>query len=73
VNNARVAGQETLKGRIAPGYLADLAVLDRDPFQLPPEALKDVAVRLTLVDGRVVYRAGSEGAATEDQAPGAVP
>ena len=73
VNNARVAGQETLKGRIAPGYLADLAVLDRDPFEVPPEALKDVAVLLTLVDGRVVYRAGSGDAVTEDEAPGAVP
>ena len=69
VNNARVAGQEELKGRIAPGYLADMAVLDRDLFEVPPEALKDVAVLMTVVDGRVVYRAGSGDAPAGDPGP----
>jgi predicted amidohydrolase YtcJ len=40
---------------IAPGYLADLAVLDRDPFEIPPSELKDVRVLLTVVGGRVVF------------------
>jgi predicted amidohydrolase YtcJ len=66
VNNARVAGQETLKGRIAPGMLADLAVLDRDLFEIPPRELKDVRVLWTVVGGRVVYRrdAGAGDATT---------
>jgi predicted amidohydrolase YtcJ len=55
VNNARVAGEEGYKGVIAPGYLADLAVLDRDPFEIPPSELKDVRVLLTVVGGRVVF------------------
>lgn len=57
VNNAWVAGEESSKGRLAPGYLADLAVVDRDPFSVAPAALKDLRVILTLVGGRVVYDA----------------
>ncbi len=63
LNNARVAGQEDLKGRIAPGLLADLAVLDEDPFEIPREALKDVEVLWTVVDGEVVYRRGAAAVA----------
>jgi hypothetical protein len=55
VNTAWAAGEEDRKGRIATGLLADLVVLDADPFTVPPSALKDVAVRFTIVDGRVVY------------------
>ncbi len=55
VNNAWVAGEEAYKGKIAPGFLADLAVLDANPFEVAPEALKDVGVVLTVVGGRVVF------------------
>ncbi|MGQ0639554.1 MAG: amidohydrolase [Gemmatimonadaceae bacterium] len=55
VNNAWVAGEENVKGRLAPGYLADLAVVDRDPFSVPPSALKDLRVVLTMVGGRIVH------------------
>jgi predicted amidohydrolase YtcJ len=56
VNNAWVAGEEDRKGRIAEGFLADLAVLEADPFDVAPTDLKDVAVDLTIVGGRIVYR-----------------
>ncbi|HSG50053.1 MAG TPA: amidohydrolase family protein, partial [Longimicrobiales bacterium] len=59
VNNAWVAGEEDRKGRILPGYLADLVVLDRDVFSVDPADLKDVAVRYTVVGGRVVFPTGS--------------
>ncbi|MBT8403633.1 MAG: amidohydrolase [Gemmatimonadetes bacterium] len=59
VNNAWVAGEEDRKGRIAEGFLADIAVLEADPFEVAPEELKDVRVDLTIVDGRVVYRRGA--------------
>ncbi len=55
VNNAWVAGEEKVKGQLAPGYLADLAVVDRDPFSVAPAALKDLQIVLTMVGGRVVY------------------
>jgi predicted amidohydrolase YtcJ len=55
VNNAWAEGQEDVKGRLAPGYLADLVVLDRNPLEVPPEELQHVGVDLTMVDGRVVF------------------
>jgi predicted amidohydrolase YtcJ len=55
VNNAYAAGEELVKGRIAPGYLADLVVLDADPLRVAPARLKDVKVVLTVVGGRTVY------------------
>ena len=55
VNNAYVAGEEDYKGKIQPGFLADIAVLDRDPFEVDPLELKDIRVVLTIVDGRVTF------------------
>lgn len=57
VNNAWVAGEEKSKGQLTPGYLADISVVDRDPFEVAPSALKDLRVVLTIVGGRVVYEA----------------
>jgi predicted amidohydrolase YtcJ len=55
VNNAWVAGEEAYKGKLMPGFLADIAVLEEDPFAVDPLALKDIRVMLTIVDGRVVF------------------
>jgi predicted amidohydrolase YtcJ len=56
VNNAWAAGEEAIKGRLAPGLLADLVVLERDPFGSDPAMLKDARVFLTIVGGRVVHQ-----------------
>ncbi|MFF8726716.1 amidohydrolase [Streptomyces sp. NPDC015171] len=45
-------------GRVAAGALADLVVLDRDPFDGPPEAIAEARVALTYVGGERVYAAG---------------
>jgi len=52
----------TYKGRLAPGYVADFIVLDRDLTSVPaPEILKTRVLR-TVVDGRAVYQApGTKG------------
>ena len=44
-------------GAIAPGYLADLVVLDRDPFTGPPGEIASTAVALTYVEGQQVFAA----------------
>ena len=44
-------------GRIAAGALADLVVLDRDPFAAPPEEIGETRVALTYVGGTGVYAA----------------
>jgi predicted amidohydrolase YtcJ len=55
VNNAFAAGEEALKGRLAPGLLADLVVMDRDLLAATPDQLRDAEVLLTVVGGRVVF------------------
>jgi predicted amidohydrolase YtcJ len=46
---------ERRRGRLAPGYKADLVLLDQDLTQIPPEAIERATVRVTVVGGRVVY------------------
>lgn len=48
--------EETDKGSLETGKLADLAVLDRDYFTIPPEEIKDVNVDITVVGGHVKYQ-----------------
>ena len=57
VGGAYVTLAERDRGRLAPGYAADLAVLEQDPLTAPPEALAGQTARLTMVAGEVVHRA----------------
>ncbi|WP_083854408.1 amidohydrolase, partial [Teichococcus cervicalis] len=52
------SNEEGQKGSIMVGQLADLAVLDRDYFNVPGEEIQDITAVLTLVGGRVVHGAG---------------
>jgi predicted amidohydrolase YtcJ len=47
--------QETQKGTIAPGMLADLAILSQDIFAVPVDALPATVSLLTVVGGRIVH------------------
>jgi len=47
--------EEKLKGMLAPGMLADVAVLTCDPFRIPPARLHTCQVALTIFDGRIVH------------------
>lgn len=57
VNNAFAGFQDGQLGRIAPGYVADLTVLDADLLTLDPEKIRDVKVLRTIVGGRERYMA----------------
>ena len=58
VGSSWFSGEEGKKGSIAPGQLADLAVLSADYFSVPEEQIKGLESVLTVVGGRVVYGAG---------------
>jgi predicted amidohydrolase YtcJ len=52
VNPAWLTGDERRRGKLVPGYLADLVVLDRDPLAIPLAELPSVEVVATMVGGR---------------------
>lgn len=53
---AYLNGRENEVGTIRPGMLADLVVLDRNPFTEPAHEIADAQVESTWIDGRCVYR-----------------
>jgi predicted amidohydrolase YtcJ len=55
VNAAWLAGEERRRGRLLPGFAADLVVLDRDPLSAPPDELAGIQVVATMVAGRWVH------------------
>jgi predicted amidohydrolase YtcJ len=46
---------ESRKGVLSKGRLADFVMLDRNIFDIPPEEIRDVRVHLTVVGGRQVF------------------
>jgi predicted amidohydrolase YtcJ len=52
VTPAWLAYDEHRRGKLIPGFFADLVVLDRDPVTIPPEELPEVQVVATMVGGR---------------------
>ena len=61
VEPAWLARAEGRRGTLAPGKLADLVILDRDPVACPAEELGEVSVLATMVGGRVSYVSESAG------------
>ena len=54
--NAAYSGfEETMKGSLAPGKLADITVLSRDILTIPEEEIPGAEVRYTIVGGRIMY------------------
>ena len=47
---------EDKKGRIKPGQLADMVVLDKDIFTCDPMEIRNILPLMTIIDGNIVYR-----------------
>ena len=52
---AEASFEETIKGTITPGKLADLVVLKGDPTQLPPDKIRVLNVEMTILGGELVW------------------
>ena len=53
--NAYGVFAEDRRGKLAPGYLADIVLIDRDLTRIPTEEIEQAAIKATVVGGRVVY------------------
>jgi predicted amidohydrolase YtcJ len=69
--SAWVSGDEGRKGRIAPGFLADLAVPSADYFAVPDDAIAGLESVLTVAGGRVVWAAAEFAALAPPPLPSA--
>jgi hypothetical protein len=50
--------EETSKGSLEIGKLADLVILDRNPLTINPMEIKDIKVLETIKEGKTIFRAG---------------
>jgi predicted amidohydrolase YtcJ len=57
LGSAWFSGEEEQKGRIAPGQLADFAILSADYMTVPEEQIRRIESVLTVTGGDVVYSA----------------
>jgi predicted amidohydrolase YtcJ len=67
-DNAWFSREDGRKGRIAPGMLADFALLSEDYFRVEEDRIADLESVLTVVGGRIVH-AGAEHAALAPALP----
>jgi len=58
INNTYASFEESLKGSIEPGKLADMTVISDDFLTCPIDQIKNIQSDLTLVGGKIVYSSG---------------
>jgi len=56
INGAYAEFSENLKGSVEKGKLADLVVLSRNIFKIPPEEIKKTEVKMTILNGKVIHK-----------------
>ncbi|MCG2715510.1 MAG: amidohydrolase [Candidatus Marinimicrobia bacterium] len=56
ISPAYASFEESMKGSIAPGKLADLVIIDEDITKINPETIKDARIMMTIVGGKIEYQ-----------------
>ena len=65
INNAFLTFEETQKGSIEPGKLADVVVLPEDILTCPDKQIEQMHVSMTIVGGKIVYDAARKSLRSE--------
>jgi predicted amidohydrolase YtcJ len=54
-NSARQEGLADIIGRIDVGMIADLIVIDKNPYEISPFEIHKINVNKTIIEGEIVY------------------
>jgi predicted amidohydrolase YtcJ len=73
VGSAYAEFMDDRKGRLAPGYLADLVVLSRNIFDVPPREMLGTRPVLTVAGGRIVFSESPDWAGEREAAAASAP
>jgi predicted amidohydrolase YtcJ len=55
IDAAYASFEESIKGSVEEGKLADITVISRDPLQVPPSEINNIEIELTIIGGKTVY------------------
>jgi predicted amidohydrolase YtcJ len=59
--SAYAASEEDQKGSLEPNKLADLVVVDANPYDLEPSDIARISTVTTIIGGEIAYQRGAEG------------
>ena len=57
MHGAFASFEETIKGSLTPGKLADVVILEKDPNDVDPDAIGDIRVLRTILGGKTTFEA----------------
>jgi predicted amidohydrolase YtcJ len=57
MHGAFASFEESIKGSLTPGKLADLVILENDPHDVDPDSIADIKVLRTILGGRTTFEA----------------
>lgn len=57
MHGAYASFEETIKGSLTPGKLADIVILEEDPHKVDPDSIVDIRVLRTILGGRSTFEA----------------
>jgi predicted amidohydrolase YtcJ len=60
INNAYASFEESIKGSIEPGKLADMAILTDDILTCPVDQIKKIQSEMTIVGGKIVFSSATD-------------
>ena len=52
---AYCSGEETIKGSVEEGKLADITVFSSDPRIVPTSEISDINVEMVILDGKMIF------------------
>ena len=60
INNAYASFEESIKGSLEPGKLADLVILTNDLLTCPISEFKNIEAEVTILGGKIIYSSGKD-------------